>query len=133
MPDVGVNVGGGQVEVAAGVERHGPPVRPFGLEQEVLHLGRDVEGVARVACTVHDPTQHTAGIAVERDAVGPGDVAEHAGGDLVADAAVARRHQFERLGVGQGHHVGLGDAAEALDGRAVEDHALLEGCLEFCG
>ena len=38
---------------------------------------------------------------------------------------------LERLRIGPGEHVALLHAAEAVDGRAVEGHALLEGVLQF--
>ena len=43
----------------------------------------------------------------------------------------APREDLEGVGIRHGEHVGLLDAAEALDGRAVEGHALLEGVLEL--
>jgi hypothetical protein len=48
-----------------------------------------------------------------------------------AVVAGAPRQDLERRGVGVGEHVGLVDAGEALDGRAVEADALLEGVLEL--
>ena len=45
--------------------------------------------------------------------------------------AVAPGMSWKLVGVGDGEDVGLLDAAEAVDGRAVELHALLEGRLEL--
>ena len=39
--------------------------------------------------------------------------------------------QLEAVGVGPGEHVALLHPGEAVDGRAVEVHALLEGVLEL--
>ena len=53
--------------------------------------------------------------------------------NMRADGLVALgpRQQLERAGVGPGEHVALLDAAEAVDGRTVELHALVEGVLEL--
>ena len=46
-------------------------------------------------------------------------------------SSLGPRQQLEGVRVGPGEHVALLDAAEAVDGRAVEVHALLEGVLEL--
>ena len=56
------------------------------------------------------------------------DVAEHAGDGRVG---VAAGEQLEGVRVGLGQHVGFLDPAVALDRRAVEGHALLEGDLQL--
>jgi hypothetical protein len=65
------------------------------------------------------------GCAVER-----GEIAEHPGRHLVL---ATPGQQLEGAGVGAGEHVALLDAAEAVDGRAVELHALVERVLELRG
>ena len=69
-----------------------------------------------------------AGVAFERGAVEVDDVANHPG-DRRAVGQVGE--ELEGLGVGHGEHVALLDPAEAVDGRPVEGHALLEGVLEL--
>ena len=110
-----------QVEVAALVEAAPAAVRR--LEVEVLQLRADVERVAEVRRALELPLQHEARVALERRAVRVLDVAEHA-----RDAALARapRQDGERRRVGHGDHVGLVDAREPLDARAVEALALFE-------
>ena len=49
----------------------------------------------------------------------------------VAGPSPAPRQDLERRRVGLGQHVGLVDAGEALDRRAVEADALVEGALEL--
>ena len=116
----------GEVEEAGGVERHRRRVGR--LEEEELHLRRGVEGEALVAGALEVALQHVAGVALERLLRQVLDVAEHAGdGGVLA----APRHDLERVRVGQGEHVGFLDPAVALDGRAVEGHALLERRLEL--
>ena len=74
-------------------------------------------------------SQHLAGVALERRAVEVLDVAEHAG--RRARRRSAHGSSSKRVRVGPGEHVGLLHAAEPVDGRAVELHALLEGVLEL--
>ena len=122
------DVGGGEVEVRRLVER---PRRRAGVgvgEVEELHLGRGVEAEAPLAGPVEVAAQHLAGVALERRAVDVGDVAEHPGRGAVG---VGPREQLEAVRVGPGEHVALLHPAEAVDGRAVEAHALVEGALEL--
>ena len=72
--------------------------------------------------------EHVAGIALEGLAVVVEDVAEHPGRRVVA---LGPREQLEAVGVGPGEHVALLHAAEAVDGGAVEVHALVERVLEL--
>ena len=44
---------------------------------------------------------------------------------------LAHGSSSKRVGVGAGEHVALLHPAEAVDGRAVEVHALVEGVLEL--
>ena len=69
------------------------------------------------------------GSAQDGRAVGQQDVAEHPGA-LAADPALEREH-LERGRVRHRDHVGLVDPGEALDRRAVEPDALLEGRLQL--
>ena len=66
-----------------------------------------------------------------RRAVGHGDVAEHAGRVVLAGALGGPRQHLERGRIRAGHHVGLGDAGEALDGGSVEADALFEGAFQL--
>ena len=92
--------------------------------------GRGVEGEALVAGALEVALEHVAGVALERLLRQVLDVAEHAGdGGVLA----APRHDLEGARVGHGEHVGFLHPAVALDGRAVEGHALLEGGLELGG
>ena len=68
------------------------------------------------------------GVALEGRAVEVGDVAEDPGHLRVV---VVPGQQLERLGVGPGQDVGFLDPAEAVDGRAVEGHPLVERVLEL--
>ena len=97
-------------------------------EVEVLDLGGGVEGEALVPGPVEGPAQGVAGTALEGGAVEVEEVAEDAGhGDVVGMPG----QELEGLRIGPGQDVGLLDPAEAVDGRAVEGHALLEGVLEL--
>ena len=49
----------------------------------------------------------------------------------VSSSPSVARHQLERVRVRDGEHVALLDPAEAVDGRAVELHALLEGGVQL--
>src|SRR5690606_29743297 len=68
--------------------------------------------------------------ALEGGAVEVLDVAEDAGGRAVG---LGPGEQLEGGGVGTGQHVGLLLSAEAVDGAAVEGHALVEGALQLGG
>ena len=120
----------GQVEVAAGVGRLGR--RAVGrqvLQQEELDLGVGVEGEPHVGGLGQRPAQHVPRVGPGRRAVGQRDVAEHPRG--VAGLPLGRRHHLEGAGVGLGEHVGLVDAGEPLDRRAVEADALGERGLDL--
>ena len=89
----------------------------MGVEREAL-VGRPAQG----------PLEDEPRVGVRRRAVGHHDVAEHPGrGRPLA----APRQDLERRRVGLGQHVGLEDAREALDRRAVEADALGERALEL--
>ena len=98
------------------------------LEVEELHLRRGEEREALLAGALEVALQHVARVAGEGLAVEVLDVAEHAGDRGVA---AAPGQQLEGGRVGPGEHVGFLDPAVALDGRAVEAHALLEGAFEL--
>ena len=129
LRSVAGDVGGGEVEVRAAVERHGAAV-VVGSEVEELHLRGDVEREAPLAGPVEVAPQHLAGVALEGRAVEVEDVAEHPG---LGRVRVGPREQLEGVGVGPGEHVALLHPGEAVDRRAVEGHALLEGVLELGG
>ena len=100
------------------------------LEVEELDLRPRVEREALLAGAVQVALQHVARVALERLAREVLDVAEHPGDRGVV---AAPRHDVEGVRVGHREHVGLLDPAVALDGRAVEGHALLERALELGG
>ncbi len=113
-------------EVAAFVERLGALVV---LEEEVLELGADVEGVeAHRVHALERAAQDVAGIAVVGLPVGRDDVADHP-----RDADVAVRHELEGGRVGNRDHVGFLDRVEPGDRRAVEAHPVVERALELGG
>ena len=121
----------GVVEVAAAVHRGGAlALLVLVLEEVELDLGVRVEGVALLRGPAQGPLQHVPGVGVRRRAVGHLDVAEHAGRRATVVVA-APRQDLERRRVRHGEHVGLVHTREALDGRAVETDALLEGALEL--
>ena len=124
------HIGGGEIEVGTLVEWFERQGRVAVAEVEELHLGGDIERVPALMGPIQVALQHLTGIAIERCAVGVHDVAEHASGDI---AAVAPGQELEGVGVRLGEHIALLDPAEAVDGRAVEVHALLEGVLELVG
>ena len=123
---VGAGVERGEVEVAALVEDLG---RVLVLEQEVLELRADVEGVeAHRARALERSAQDVARVALVGRALGREDVAEHPRDALLVRAP--REHR-EGRGVGHGDHVGLLDGVEAGDRGAVEAHPALEGVVEL--
>ena len=125
LAELGAEVVGGEVEVAGVVERlH----LLGGAGVEELHLGADEEGEALLPGALEVALQHVAGVAVERVARKDLYVAEHPRDGRVG---VTTGQQLEGVRVGLGQHVGFLDPAVALDGRAVEGHALLEGDLEL--
>jgi hypothetical protein len=117
------------VEVAARVDRLGAlaGLRAV-LQQEELDLRVGVEGEPHVGALGEGALEHPARVGVRRRAVGHEDVAEDASG---AGRLAAPRQDLEGRRVRLGEHVGLVDAGEALDGRAVEAHALGEGAFEL--
>lgn len=100
-----------------------------GGEVEELHLGGDHEREALLAGPVEVALEDLSWIALERGAVVVQDVAEHPGRDVGAVPG----EQLEGVGIGLGQDVALLHPAEAVDGRAVEVHALFEGVLELGG
>jgi hypothetical protein len=131
LAQVGGHVGGGEVEVRGLVEGLRGAVAGIAVgEVEELHLGRGVEAEAALAGPVEVAAQHPAGVALEGGAVDVGDVAEHPCGCAVG---VRPGQQLEAVGIGAGENVALLDAAEAVDGGAVEAHPLDEGALQLGG
>jgi hypothetical protein len=126
VPELGGRVHRGHREVAALVER----LRAFVvLEEEVLELGADVEGVeAHLPHPVERTAEHVARVALVRLAVGGDDVADHP-----ADLRAAVRQELERGRVGDRDHVRLLDRVEAGDRRAVEAHPVVERALDLGG
>ena len=123
------HVGHAEVEVGARIDGRRAWTCSIGVvEVEVLDLGRDEERVARAPGPAQDPAQFLAGIAVEGRAVEVDDVAEHPRHRRVV---VVPGQQLEGLQIRAGQHVGLLHAAEAVDGRTVEGHALVEGILQL--
>ncbi len=115
-----------QVEVAALVQHLGPVLV---LEEEVLELGANVEGVeAHLLRPLQGAAQHVARVPLVRRALRGQDVAEHPPDTLLVRAP--RQHR-ERRRIRHGDHVGLLDRVEARDRRAVEAHAALEGLGEL--
>ena len=100
-------------------------------EVEVLHLGRHEEAEAPLAGVLQRAAQHVAGVTLERAAVEVEDVAEHPGGH--GRRRCARGSSWKVLGSGMASTSRLLDPAEAVDGRPVEGHALLQGVLELGG
>ena len=98
-------------------------------EVEVLDLRGGEEGEALVPGPVEVAAQDVAGTALEGGAVEVEDVAEDPGHRDASSGCQGRI--WNVLAIGPGQHVALLDPAEAVDGRAVEGHALLEGVLEL--
>src|SRR5207245_10447506 len=88
-----------------------------------------VEGEAFLRRAGQWPGEHVPRGGAGRRAVGLQDVAEHP--RALPAAATLEREDLERGGVRHGDHVRLVDPGEALDRRAVEADALLEGRLQF--
>ena len=117
------------VEEAAAVDRLRFLPRPRRVLEEVeLDLGVGVEGEAAVGGLGEVALEDVPRVGVRRRAVGHLDVAEHPGGRR---PLTAPRQDLEGRRVGLGEHVRLVDPGEALDRRAVEADALLEGPLEL--
>jgi len=93
-----------------------------------LEAFHEAEGFRPPPGAVEVPLQHVAGVTLERLAREVLHVAEHPGDGSVVTAP---RDDVEGVGIGHGQHVRLLDPAVALDRRAVEGHALLEGALEL--
>ena len=117
------------IEVADIVDRDGiVPGRRVVLEQEELDLRVGVERETLLGGFGQLPLEDPPRIGVGGGTVGQQDVAEDAGDwHLLAPPG----QHLEAGWIGLGEHVGFGDAAEALDGRAVETDALGESALEF--
>ena len=101
------------------------------LEEEVLELGPDVEGVeARLLHPLERHTQHVAWIAFVGVAARRHDVADHP-----PDLALAGlpRHHLEGLRIRDRDHVRLLDRVEAGDRRAVEPHPVVQRLLDLGG
>ena len=124
------DVGRGQVEEAAFVERHRCLPLLGWCEVEELDVGRDVEGVTVIACGAKVASQHLPRVAFERCAVEVLDVAKHS---RLNRLAVAPWQHLKSVRVGHRQHVGFLHTAEAVDGRAIECHAVAERVLEFGG
>ena len=127
-PQVAGQVGHGEVEVGAGVERDRAVGRVGIGEVEELDLGRGEERVAGRPGPLERAAQGVPRVAPEGRAVEVGDVAEDAGHLRVV---VVPRQQLEGLGIRAGQDVGLLDPAEPVDGRAVEGHPLVERVLQL--
>ena len=136
LADLGAEVLG-EVEVAGRVVRQrldGPVVAP---QQEELELRPGVEDVALLSRTLQLALQDAARIAGERIAVRREDVADDARAAGVQPLLAVRPDPglpgdgVERVEVGHEEHVGLGDAGEALDARAVEPLAVLDRLLQL--
>ena len=106
----------------------GPPEGCALGEVEELDFGRREEGVPGGAGALERPPQGVARVSLEGGPVEVGDVAEDPGHLRVV---VMPREELERGGVRTGQDVGLLHPAEAVDGRAVEGHPLVERVLEF--
>ena len=123
-------IGHREVEVGAGVQGHWAPLGIGIGEIEELHLWRSEEGESGGARPLEHPAQRMPRIAPERRAVEVGDVTED---PCHLCVVVMPRQQLECLGVRTGQHVGFLDATEAVDGRAIERHSLIEGVLQLGG
>ena len=97
-------------------------------EVEVLDLGRGEEGVAGGPGPLEGAAQGVPGIALERRPVEVGDVAEDPGH---LGVVVVPGQQLKGLRVGAGQDVGFLHPAEAVDGRPVEGHPLVERVVEL--
>ena len=126
---VGCPVQRGEIEIAALVEGLG---RTFaGLEVVVFEFGLDVEGVSVPGGALEAPLEDLARVAlVGLGAVGVQDVAEHAAHGAFPGVRTPGQY-LEGAGVRHGDHVLLAVPDEPLDGRAVEDLAVLQGVFQF--
>uniref|UniRef100_A0A6J5ZZ65 Unannotated protein n=1 Tax=freshwater metagenome TaxID=449393 RepID=A0A6J5ZZ65_9ZZZZ len=123
---VGAGVKRRQVEVAALVENLGAVGI---LEEEVLELGPDVEGVKTHPFHPCDRTsQHLARVALVGSPFGRLDVAEHARHALLFGTP---RKDGEGRRIGHRDHVRLLNRVEAGDRRTVEAHPALERVVEL--
>ena len=122
-------VGDGELEVGARVERRGGSDRVGVGEVEVLELRGGEEAEAAVVGLLELAPEHLARVALEGRAVEVGDVAERPGRRSLRTAAEGQ--DLEGLRVRVGEDVALLDPAEAVDRRAVEGHPLVEGVLEL--
>ena len=110
------------IEIASGIKWFWRFRRVSVMEEEILHLGSDEEREAAGAGLFHRPAQNLARVAGKRSAVGLFDVTEHPRGVVVVPGP---SEGLECVCVGPSDHVQFPNSAEPIDGRAVEDHALL--------
>ena len=117
----------GQVEVSSAVQY----LRAvLGFEIEELQLRADQEAVAFILEPGQVSLQDVSGISLVGAAVGILDVAEHPGYRVFL---LPPGNELEGGGIGLGHHIRFVDAGKALDGGAVEAHALGECSLQLGG
>ena len=118
-----------QVEVAPGIVRLGRrgPVPP--LEQEELALGAGVHREPLRGGERDDPLERAARAALERDALGRIDVADHPRHLLTGRVVPGIDH--EGVGIRTQEHVRFLDPHEALDRRAVEHDQAVQRVLEL--
>ena len=124
---VGAGVERGQIEISAMVEDLGAATVS---EVEVLEFRPHVHGVAHARGLVRDLLEDVTRVAGKGLAVGRTDLAEHAG--RAAGAGTPREHR-KSTRVGEGQHVRLLDAGEALDRGSVKAHAFIKSSLELGG
>jgi hypothetical protein len=108
--------------------------QPFLVAQEEEELGFGARGHA-VKAQLLQPLdlalEHPAGVTFERGTVGVGNVADQAGYAPPAGVLDLVGEDDESVVVGLEQHVGLFDAGEPLDRRAVEHHLAVQGLLEL--
>ena len=116
-----------EVEVSCLVLRN----RLHGItEVEVLDARSCAGHIALLVEVLEDTRQHGTRISLERLAARRLDVAEHAGGTILARTP---RQHLEGIGCRKGEHVGLLELGEAIDGRPIEADALIECLFEVFG
>ena len=113
-----------QIEIAALVDGLGSLVA---LEAEVFNRRANVHRIARSARAFERFHKNVARITGRGSAVGSKQIAEHVRHAIVARAP---RQHLKRGRVGMHQHVGILQARQTLDGRAVETDALFKGRLD---